>query len=143
MQSGKLYEWLLERLPHSWTRDELKRRFLADVIAKRKANVRGAEYPSPVEDCFAEHFPSVYRFIRRINRDGWHHANLIRVLQQAESHLVIETIAADLLTRHPRLFVLTLHDAIYTTPRGIPLVVDAFERAFAESGYPMTLKVAA
>jgi len=143
VQGGTFYDWLLERMPPGWTRDELKRRFLADVLAKRKANRHGAEYPSAIEDCFAKHFPTVYRFIRSINRDGWEHANLIRLLQRAESHLVIETVAADLLKRHPRLFVVTLHDAIHTTPEGIPLVVRAFERAFMESGYPMSLKVAA
>mgnify|MGYP000113780704 CR=1 FL=1 len=43
----------------------------ADVVAKRKANVRGAEYPSDVEDVFREAFPTVWRFIRHVNRDGW------------------------------------------------------------------------
>ena len=126
----------------SLTRDEFKERFLADVIAKRKANKDGAEYPSAVEDCFRKLFPSVYRFIRDINCDGWEHANLIRLLQRQESTLVIETVAADLLTRLPRLFVLTLHDAIFTAPQGIPAVVSVFHAAFCKIDFPMTLKIA-
>ena len=146
VQSGRFYDFMLSQLETqsclSSTRDELKRRFLADVIAKRKANDRGAEYPSEIEDCFGRWFPSVYRFIRAVNRDGWEHANLIRELQRLESHLVIETVAADLLSRHPRLFVLTLHDAIFTQPRSIPAVVRAFDAAFDKMNFPMTLKVA-
>ncbi|WP_146371136.1 hypothetical protein [Symmachiella macrocystis] len=87
-------------------------------------------------------FPSVYQFIREINRDGWEHENLIRRLQQEESKLVIETVAADLIARHPEVFVLTLHGAIFTTASGIPVVVGAFEAAFDQIGYPMSLKVA-
>ena len=146
VQSGRFYEFLLSKLEiEAWlnlTRDDLKKRFLADVVAKRKANRHGAEYSSDVEDTFRRLFPSVYRFIRDINRDGWEHKNLIRRLQQEESRLVIETVAADLVVRHPQVFVLTLHDEIFTTARGIPPVVGAFEAAFNRIGYPMRLKVA-
>jgi hypothetical protein len=122
--------------------DDLKKRFLADVLAKRKANRYGDEYQSNVEDTFRRLFPSVYQFIRDINRDGWEHATLIRRLQQEESKLVIETVAADLVVRHPEVFVLTLHDAIFTTASGIPIVVGAFEAAFERIDFPMDLKVA-
>ena len=146
VQSGRFYDFLLSKLEFetcpNFTRDELKKRFLADVVAKRKANRRGAEYPSDVEDAFRRLFPSVYQFIREINRNGWEHENLIRRLQQEESKLVIETVAADLIVRHPEVFVLTLHDAIFTTASGIPVVVGAFEAAFDKIGYPMSLKVA-
>ena len=147
MQSGEFYDFMVAKLRTGscpgLTRDEFKRRFLADVIAKRKANHRGSEYPSAVEDCFRKLFPSVYRFIRDINRDGWEHANLIRELQRQESKLVIETVAADLLTQRPGLFVLTLHDAIFTAPQGISAVVSAFDEAFRKIDYPMSLRVAA
>lgn len=144
-QSGELYDFLLPRLKHGKglkiTRDQLKKRFLTDVVAKRKANSHGAEYPSSVEDAVRSAFPGAYRFIRKFNGDGWEHENLIRRLQQEESKLVIETVAADLVMRHPKVFFLTLHDAIFTTERYIPLVVNAFEAAFDGSGYPMSLKV--
>ena len=146
VQSGRFYDFLLSKLKTrpcpNFARDDLKKRFLADVVAKRKANRHGAEYPSAVEDTFQRLFPSVYRFIRDINRDGWEHENLIRRLQREESRLVIETVAADLVVRHPEVFVLTLHDAIFTTARGIPVVVGAFEAAFERNGFPMSLKVA-
>jgi hypothetical protein len=145
VQNGTFYDFMLAKLEThsclSLTRDELKKRFLADVVAKRKANDRGSEYPSAVEDCFRELFPTVYRFIREINRDGWEHANLIRELQRRESRLVIETIATDLLLRFPRMFLLTLHDAIFSQPHDIPHVVRAFGAAFDAMDYKMKWKV--
>ncbi len=140
VQRGELYEVLLADLGHSISRDELKRRFVADVHAKRKANFRGAEYPSIVENKFRERFPTVYRFIRDTNRDGYEHSNLIRLLQRAESSFVIETVAADLLARHPQMFCLTLHDAIYTTAEHLPTVEQAFQRAFEQTNFSMTFK---
>ncbi len=146
VQSGQFYDFLLAKLKigpcPNLTREDLKKRFLTDVVAKRKANRHGAEYPSDIEDRFRGLFPSLYKFIRDINCDGWEHKNLIRQMQQEESKLVIETVAANLVARHPRIFVLTLHDAIFTTASGIPVVVGAFEAAFDQIGYPMTLKVA-
>ena len=146
VQTGVFYDFLLPQLESEegpkLTRDQLKKRFLTDVIAKRKANAHGAEYPSVVEDKFRLIFPCAYQFIRLFNKDGWEHQNLIRRLQQEESKLVIETVAAELVLRHPEVFLLTLHDAIFTTERFIPIVVNAFEAAFDRIGFPMSLKVA-
>ncbi len=124
------------------SRDQFKKRFLADVIAKKKANRQGAEYPSDVEDCFRVTFPTVYGFIRDFNGDGWHHENLIRELQRQESAFVIEIVAAELVAQYPLLFIISLHDAIYSTARHIPKVVRAFKSAFAENDFSMSLKIA-
>lgn len=143
-QSGKLYEYLAAELLKygiDMPRETLKRRFLCDVLAKRKANQHGAEYPSEVEDTFRKLFPSVYGFIREVNRDGWQHENLIRELQRQESQFVIETVAADLVTAHPRTFFISLHDAIYTTHRHLPKVEAAFNRGFKKLNFQMTYKV--
>jgi hypothetical protein len=143
--NGKFYAFLLDhlhRLGIPMERETLKRKFLADVIAKRKANRYGAEYPSQVEDIFRLLFPTVYGFIRDFNNDGWHHENLIRELQRQESKLVIETVAAALTTQYPDTFFLTLHDAIYTTSNHIPKVEQAFKNAFTQIGFQMTLKTA-
>jgi len=146
VQSGRFYEFLISEVGDGTgpilTREDLKKRFLADVIAKRKANQHGTEYPSAVEDTFRKLFPTVYQFIREVNNDGFEHANLIRRLQQEESKLVIETVAAELVTKHRDVPIMTLHDAIFTTASGIPVVVGAFEAAFVRIDFPMTLKVA-
>jgi hypothetical protein len=142
VQTGQFYDYMAAKLSeHGISREDFKRRFLADVVAKRKASSGGSEYPSKVEAKFRELFPNVYRFIRRVNRDGWEHANLIRLLQRAESELVIETVAADLVTRFPKMFLITLHDAIYTTDEHLRKVEEAFQRAFDQTGFPMSLKI--
>lgn len=103
--------------------------------------IKGSEYPSPIEDKFRELFPTVHRYIRHVNESGWEHANLIRMLQREESKLVIETVAADLTSRFPDVFFITLHDAIYTTPEHLLKVEDAFRLEFDRTGFPMKLKV--
>jgi hypothetical protein len=142
-QTGQLYDYLLAELRRvrvNMPRDVLKRRFLCDVVAKRKANQKGAEYPSVVEDVFRGLFPSVYAFVRKFNYHGWRHENLIRELQIDESKLVIETVAADLVRMHPTTFFLTLHDAIYSAPHDLAKVEDAFRQAFDRTGFQMTIK---
>ena len=144
VQRGELYEFLILELRKrgiEMCRQKLKKKFLSDVIAKRKANSTGAEYPSAVEDCFRELFPQIYSFVRSFNHDGWEHSNLIRELQRQESSLVIETVAADLVRSYPDAFLLTLHDAIFTTEEHIPIVASAFENAFRQIDYPMSLEV--
>lgn len=144
-QTGVFYDFLGSQLESEErpkvTRDQLKKRFLTDLLAKRKANTRGAEYPSSVEDAFRSDFPSVYRFIRQVNKDGWEHENLIRRLQQEESKLVIETVADGLVRQYPQVFLITLHDAIYTTKSNRQIVVDAFEAAFDRIKFSMKLKI--
>lgn len=144
VQTGKLYDYMLGQINQrgiTLSREQLKQRFLANVIAKKKANEYGAEYPSAIEDAFSEMFPTVYRFIRRVNCDGWHHENLIRELQRQESLLVIETVCDDLVRRHPDMFLITLHDSILTIPGDVGRVEQAFHDAFETTGFPMKLKI--
>ena len=67
VQSGQFYDFLLAELRigtcPNLTREDLKKKFLADVVAKRKVNRRGAEYPGDVEDTFQELFaPEFIRY---------------------------------------------------------------------------------
>lgn len=136
VQAGGFYDFLVDHLQNRGIdRDAVKQKFLSDVIAKK------GKYPSIVEDCFSQCFPNVYRFIRWVNKVGREHANLIRLLQRAESEFVIESVAADLVTRFPGTFFITLHDAIYTTRRHVGKVEQAFRRAFKRSDLPMQYKV--
>lgn len=142
-QSGEFYDLMVSELADSRIdREAIKKRFLQDVIAKKKVNERGDEYQSDVEDTFRRLFPSVYAFVRYVNRNGNEHKNLIRILQREESRFVIETVVADLVSRHPRTFFITLHDAVYTTADNIAKVEAAFKRAFDANGFTMTYKTA-
>ena len=142
-RAGELFSLLGSRLCASGyplQRAEIKKRFLADVLAKRKASASGAEYPSPVEDAFREEFPGVWRFIRAVNQDGWEHWRLIRILQRLESWLVIEQVCQRFTTVFPKEFIITLHDAVYVRPKAVERLVDVFEEVFDELAFHMTLK---
>ena len=66
---------------------------------------------------------------------------MVRQLQRLESQIVIERVATRLMRRHPRTFIITLHDATYSQRRHVDKVVRAFEEEFAGLGFPMQLKV--
>ena len=138
-QTGEFYEVLAKACCLS--RTEAKTRFMADVLAKKKANSDGAEYPSHVEDVFGELFPTVYRFIRNVNKGGFEHENLIRELQRQESGFVIGIVADWLAAQYPEVFALTLHDAIYATPRDLPTIQKALDHGFAKTGFSLATKV--
>lgn len=148
VQAGTLYEYLLSGLHEEgieMTRDKVKCKYLCDVLAKKKVKTRdgrSVEYPSNVENTFRRLFPTEYQFVREFNRDGREHENLIRELQRQESAFVIETVAADLVTRYPGMFAISLHDAIFSAERDIPKVLAAFEAGLNRINFRMNLKVA-
>ncbi len=96
--------------------------------------------PLNVEDVFPCLWPPISRYIRATNKDGLEHANLIRELQRAESSLVIGQVCERLRVHHPGMFVLSLHDALYSIEDNMAAITREFERAFSENGYRMSLK---
>ena len=142
--SGGLFDVLGMRLRDAgvvWSRNEVKKRFLTDVLAKKKASTAGAEYPSAIEDVFRAEFPGVWKFIRAVNEDGWEHARLIRLLQQLEAWLVIEQVCGRFVQRYPGEFLISLHDAVYCRPEMLGALADSFEQVFSELDFRPTLKV--
>ncbi len=125
--SGLLYESLVTDT--GLERDVVKLSLLRDVLAKR------GRYPSAVEEAFQNAFPSVLKIIRTVNHDD--HGELIRLLQRAESWLVVETVAPRLLGRIP---IMTLHDAIFSRVDGLDFVKGAFAEVFKELGFQLSLK---
>jgi hypothetical protein len=125
--SGSLYETLGSLT--GLDRETVKVAFLRDILAKR------GHYPSAVEQAFSVTFPTVYGFVRWVNRRD--HGDLIRLLQRLESWLVVETVCPRLIGRVP---VVTLHDAIYSTQHDLAAVEGAFRDAFAEIGFSLSLK---
>lgn len=124
---GSFNEWLAEKtgLP----REEAKRRFLIDVLAKH------GSYPAEVENCFQSEFPNVHRFLEEARKQDYR--DTIRSLQRLESWLVIEKVAPLLAGRAA---IVTLHDAIFCGESDLPLVQDAFEEVFEKIGFRLSLK---
>ncbi|MGA2069370.1 MAG: hypothetical protein ABSG86_30750 [Thermoguttaceae bacterium] len=125
--SGCLYETLGSLT--GLDRETIKLAFLRDVLAKR------GRYPSAVEQAFSVAFPTVYGFVRRVNRRD--HAELIRLLQRLESWLVVETVCPRLVGHVP---VVTLHDAVFSTRHNLAAVEGAFRDTFGEIGFSLSLK---
>lgn len=123
------------------TRKKSQSQILDGRACQKKADKRGAEYPSDVEDKFRGVFPTICGLIRRINKNGWEYENVIRELRRAELRLAIETVTAGLVSRIPDVFVITLHDAIYTTDASIGDVVNEFEAATGNISFRMWFKV--
>ena len=107
----------------------MKLAFLRDVLAKR------GRYPSVVETVVRREWPSVYAFVRAVNRGD--HAVLIRQLQRLESWLVIEQVAPRLVGRVP---CIMLHDAIYSRRGCLATVEAAFNEVFDTIGFRLRLK---
>ena len=94
-----------------------------------------------MEDKFRGVFTTICGLIRRINKNGWEYENVICELRWAELRLAIETVTAGLVSRIPDVFVITLHDAIYTTDASIGDVVNEFEAATGNISFRMWFKV--
>jgi hypothetical protein len=110
-------------------RGVVKHRFLVDVLAKR------GRYPSEIEDFFRRAYPSVFGFIRWINRQD--HGRLIRLLQRLEAWLVIEMIAPRLVGVVP---IVTLHDAIFCRALDVGFVEAIFHEVMEEIGFCIQTK---
>jgi hypothetical protein len=65
---------------------------------------------------------------------------LIRKLQQEEAKLVIEAVADDLMRQLPGVCIVSLHDALFCPLKYLPNVERAFQRAFDQTGFEMSLK---
>lgn len=124
---GSLYDLLVSS--SGLERSLVKRGMLVDVLAKQ------GSYPSEVEDAFRQAFPSVHAIVRDVNRDD--HGTLIRLLQRAESWLVIDCVAPKLIDSGTR--CVTLHDAIYSQVGSVSAVEAAFRETFAELGIRLAL----
>jgi len=112
------------------TREQAKKRFLVDVVAKRGG------YPSSFEDAFREAYPTVHGAIRRINYKN--HCSLIRLLQSVEAWLVIDLVCPRLISAG--VLCLTIHDSVYAQERMLGEVESAFREAFDEIGFSLSLK---
>lgn len=109
IENGDIYEFLSDKSEEllGWrpARSTAKVSFLRDVIAKR-----GKYEPKDIELAFKTHFPSIYGYIRRVNKGS--HSRLIRMLQWAESEVVFRFVWKAV-TDRTGLPLMTVHDGFY------------------------------
>lgn len=131
--SCEFYEFFLEHSKSRMNRQQIKRAFLTDVIAKK------GSYPSDLRKLFSRKFPTVNAFIERVCFRN--HGNMIRLLQRLEVELVIHRVVPLLIERHPDLGFVTLHDSIYTRNDCIQWVKKAFDDVIKAEGLCFQLSV--
>lgn len=113
------------------TRDEAKLGVLKDVFAKK------GSYRSDVENVFRRCFPGVYRAIRMINAPSY--KRLIRLLQFAESEIVLRGVGERIAELNKDAPFTTLHDSVYVGREHSGLVIEAFSDLSREVGVSIAL----
>lgn len=104
-EEGRLYDFLISRLPKAMPRETFKRRFFAGVLFGRID-----QKPTQVSRVFGQTFPTVLSKIHAMKGENYRH--LSHRLQRRESGLVVETIAARFAREKPQAFIGTVHDCI-------------------------------
>lgn len=127
VSSGEFYEELA--LQCGLSVPDAKHQFIVYVLAPK------GNYPNDVRRTFADSYPGVAAFVEAVNRPDYR--TMIRLLQQLESWLVIETVAPRLVEKIP---IVTLHDAIYGRASDVPQIEQAFKETFDSLGYRLALR---
>ena len=145
--SGCLYEHLLKLCdgritlrhcfsPERWhrhatdrplKRKDVKRQFLVALFERPEITRR-----MPIFDIVGTEFPAVADFILTAKKQC--HQDLARSCQRLESRVMIDSACGAIFHDSPRTHVLTIHDAILTTPDAVPLVADCIKQAFEQFG---------
>jgi hypothetical protein len=87
---------------------------------------------------FSDRWPTVASHLAELKRDG--HRNASRVLQRAESSLMIEGVVGELMERQPDLPVLSIHDGLLVPASGVDSVAETVNRVWGLAGAVPHLK---
>ncbi|HYH64727.1 MAG TPA: hypothetical protein VD866_08550 [Urbifossiella sp.] len=127
VQRGTIYEFLMDKARRTWEdRGEFKESFFQHVFYAK------TPYPNALANVFRQEFPSAHRILTDLKANEPRDAP--RKMQQLEADFVIDTCCRKLLTTHPQVPLLTLHDGIWTTSPHIGLVRQTVEAEFAKLG---------
>jgi hypothetical protein len=135
-QEGQFYERLMEEsgiAPDGASRGRFKEELFAKVYYG-KANDRWA-----VSKLFRRMFPNVWSAIVHLKRKNF--KTFSHDMQRAESGIVINGVCRRLLTEHPTIPLLTIHDSIMTTPAHVETVKAVMLAEFAARGLTPLLRV--
>lgn len=132
-QSGKLYEYLMEKAEVKAGRDEFKEMFF-QVLFGRTSLMKHL----PLAGVFEEEFPSVVAVMKEIKRKDYHHMSSL--LQRTESSFVVNRVVRRLMNEYQETFISTIHDSFVTTTEAVPLVKRIVLQEFARLGLRPTIK---
>jgi hypothetical protein len=123
---------------HTWERDVVKEDWAHHTFCNPKKAMHVPGYPELKEACRL-HQPSVEAWLDKVKRED--HREAPRLCQQFESRVMIQGAVAILMREQPDLPIITIHDGFATIPDGVPLVLDAFIRAWAPEGIIPRFKI--
>ena len=135
IENGDIYDYLRQQAGEidGWepARSTAKTSFLRDVVAKR-----GHYEATDIELAFKINFPSIYKYIRRVNKDS--HSRLIRMLQWAESEIMFRFVWRKVVDK-TGIPLMTVHDGFYCHRDAVEELVLTVEEASRMIGVQLRL----
>ena len=123
-ENGDLYDFL--QTEGNFPDRKTTKKFLFRDVLFCKPKIRG-----PMTKVFARSFPGLFNAIVQLKRSHGYKA-ISKLLQRMESHIMIDCVCQRLVTEHPGLSFLTIHDsALVVAGRGETvrnLIVEEFAR---------------
>lgn len=129
-ESGKFYKRMQEICKVA-DDSEVKTKVFAEVFFGKRKKGR-------LLTGFRELYPTMGRLIEWVKRHDYKH--LAHELQRIESSIVIDDACEVMRLQHPDVPILTIHDAILTTPEHVGLVKDVLRAAFNRRGVNPRIK---
>ena len=155
-ESGQLYEFLMKLSgiePDEKTgfKQRLFRHVFYGPKGQRRRGWRGRkpkrrpngakqrdERLAPIAQLFRQEFPTVFAFIQKAKDKNYR--RFARRMQRIESKLMIGGVCKRLMTDHPDIPVITIHDSILTTAEHVETVERLIREEFQRYGLTPTLK---
>lgn len=106
-ESGKFYQYLMNKLEYFGDRNKFKKDFFKDVFFSKATT----EWTTPIKNIFVKEFPTVYAIINQLKKNE--HRDFAIGMQRMEASIMIDTVAEKMIKE--KRTILTLHDAIVCT----------------------------
>ncbi|MCZ7556001.1 MAG: hypothetical protein M5R41_06320 [Bacteroidia bacterium] len=135
VQGGTLYQFLVDELR------ERKRVYTIEELKKKvfKALYSSTTTTSIVKSLFEESYPSLMQLLDSYKQ--FDHAHLSHILQRAEAFIVLDKTVGQIAEAFPDAVLLTVHDALLTTPDRVADVDRILKSVFEQYvGFPPTTK---
>lgn len=105
-ESGKFYEYLIDKVTYTGDRNKFKKDFFKDVFFSKVTKA----WTTPIKDAFIQEFPNIYALINQLKAKDYR--DFAVSMQKLEASIMIDTVAKKMVKAGK--CILTLHDAIVT-----------------------------
>lgn len=130
---GKLYDFLMSEIGYESDRKQFKLDLFSNIFFCR--NNPNSYY----HQVFKKYFPTILRLISELKRKD--HTVLAKLLQKAESTLVIDGVLSEFMENSPKIFVGSIHDSLLTEASATGRAIELFQKHFQKVGLVPTVSV--